>query len=239
MTMYAICDKFCIKLPDLFCSKRHIFIKEAFNLKKHLFSYGLIIISSIMYAFATVVFIFPKALLLGGTSGIAVILNTYFPLSPGTFSVAINLSLIVLAFFVLGTSMAGKTLVGSAFTTLFIGLFEKIFSTDIAVVPDMFLSSVIGAAIIALASGIMFYVDSSSGGTDIIALIVRKYSDINIGKSLLLTDFLIVIVGGILAGRNIFVCSFAGLLVKTLGIDFVIGIIKSSRSKKYAKNKSE
>lgn len=79
---------------------------------------------------------------------------------------------------------------------------------------------------IAIASGIMFYVDSSSGGTDIVALIVRKYSKINIGKSLLITDFLIVIIGGILSGYIILLSSFAGLLIKTFGIDFIIGIIQ-------------
>ena len=88
-----------------------------------------------------------------------------------------------------------------------------------------------GAAIIAVASGVMFYVDSSSGGTDIIALIVRKYSSIDIGKSLLITDFLIVIAGGILSGYIIAISSFIGLLVKTLGIDLVIDTIKKYTTK--------
>ena len=91
------------------------------------------------------------------------------------------------------------------------------------------LSALTGAAVIAVASGVMFYVDSSSGGTDIVALIVRKYSSINIGKALLLTDFLIVVVGGIVSGWKIGISSMLGLLVKTLGIDFVIGLIKRGR----------
>ena len=68
----------------------------------------------------------------------------------------------------------------------------------------------------------MFYVKSSSGGTDIIALIVQKYSNINIGRALLITDFLIVIVGGIVSGYIILVSSFIGLIIKTFGIDYVI-----------------
>jgi uncharacterized membrane-anchored protein YitT (DUF2179 family) len=72
----------------------------------------------------------------------------------------------------------------------------------------------------------MFYVDSSSGGTDIIALIIRKYSKVDIGKALLLTDVLIVIIGGIMSGWTIALASFIGLLIKTLGIDVVIKIIK-------------
>ena len=195
-------------------------------MKKEIFSYFMIILGSILYALSTVLFIFPHELLLGGTSGISVILKSFIPFSPGTILVLINFSLLVMAFFILGKEMAIKTFVGSTLTTVFVGLFEKIFVLDSALVSNIFLSAIIGAAVIAIASGIMFYVNSSSGGTDIIALIVRKYSDIDIGKSLLITDVLIVIVGGVISGYILLLSSFLGLLIKTLGIDFVIGTIK-------------
>lgn len=61
-----------------------------------------------------------------------------------------------------------------------------------------------------------------------IALIVQKYARISIGKALLTTDILIVIVGGLLLGLTVFATSAIGLLVKTFGIDFVIGRIKKA-----------
>ena len=188
----------------------------------------LIILGSILYAIATVAFIFPHSLLLGGTSGVSVILNEYVPFSPGSILVAINFLLLIAAFVVLGREMAVKTFVGSSLTTVFVGVFEKIFSIGV-LIPNIYLSSITGAALIALASGIMFYVKSSSGGTDIIALIVQKYSEMNIGRALLTTDFLIVIAGGLLSGWVLLVSSFAGLLVKTFGIDFVIGLLRLKR----------
>ena len=196
------------------------------TLKKEIRSYLCILIGSILYGVGTVLFVFPNGLLLGGTSGISVILETYLPFSPGTILAIINVTLIVVAFFVLGKDMAVKTLVGSLLTTLTISGFEKLFSLSAPVVGNPFLSAVIGAAIIAIASGVMFYVDSSSGGTDIIALIVKKYSKMDIGKALLVTDVAIVIVGGILSGWIIALSSFLGLLVKTTGIDAVIALIK-------------
>jgi uncharacterized membrane-anchored protein YitT (DUF2179 family) len=87
------------------------------------------------------------------------------------------------------------------------------------------ISGIIGALIIAIASAFMFYVDSSSGGTDIIALIVKKFSDIKIGKALLITDAVIVLLGGVLSGIALFLASVLGFLIKTLGIDFVISLI--------------
>ena len=196
------------------------------TLKREIRSYLCILIGSILYGVGTVLFVFPNSLLLGGTSGISVILETYLPFSPGTILAIINVTLIIVAFFVLGKDMAVKTLVGSLLTTLTISGFEKLFSLSAPVVENPFLSAVIGAAIIAIASGVMFYVDSSSGGTDIIALIVKKYSKMDIGKALLVTDVAIVIVGGILSGWIIALSSFLGLLVKTTGIDAVIALIK-------------
>ena len=202
-------------------------------MKKHIVTYLLIALGSAFYAVSTVLFIFPLSLLLGGTSGISVILNAYLPFSPGTIITVINILLILLALVVIGRSMALRTLVGSTLTTLIITLFEAVFKLDSPPIENCYLSAIIGASVIAIASGIMFYVDSSSGGTDIIALIVKKFTPLEIGKALLITDILIVIVGGILSGWIIAISSFVGLLVKTLGIDLVISLIKkiSKRNK--------
>ncbi len=195
--------------------------------KKRILKEGvLIFIGSVLYAVSTVLFIFPRSLLLGGTSGISVILERFLPFSPGIILMIINFLLIVIAFLILGKEMAVKTLVGSVLTTIFVGLFEKVFSLSEPPIQNEYLSAVVGSFIIAVASGVMFYVDSSSGGTDIIALIVKKYSNIKIGRALLITDVLIVIVGGILSGTTVLISSFIGLLIKTLGIDFVISLIK-------------
>ena len=185
----------------------------------------LITAGSILYAASTVLFIFPHGLLLGGTSGISVILESFLPFSAGTILMIINFSLLLLAFLVLGKGMALKTLIGSTLTTLSIGIFEKFLVFEKVLIVNPFLSSLTGAAIIAIASAIMFYIDSSSGGTDIVALIVQKFSSIRIGRALLVTDILIVLIGGLLSGFPILIASFLGLLVKTFGIDFVIARI--------------
>ena len=201
------------------------------QLKKLTIEYFLILLGSILYGFATVFFIFPQSLFLGGTTGISVILTAFWKQSPGSIFTVINVLLLLLALIILGKSMALKTFVGSTLTTIFIAVFEKIFPFEKAPISHPFPSALIGAAIIACASAIMFYVDSSSGGTDIIALIIKKFSDIKIGKALLITDILIVVVGGIVSGWMIALSSFAGLLVKTLGIDFVIKQIISAQKK--------
>jgi uncharacterized membrane-anchored protein YitT (DUF2179 family) len=198
--------------------------------------YLLIILGSIFYAISTVLFIFPHSLLLGGTSGISVILNFFLFFSPSNILMVINFSLIIIAFWVLGKGMGLKTLIGSSLTTVFVGFFEKVLGLNEPIIQNPYVSAVIGSVIIAISSGIMFFVRSSSGGTDVIALIIQKFSNIKIGKALLITDVLIVIVGGLLSNWVILISSFLGLLVKTLGIDFVVSQIVKLKNRNEGKN---
>ncbi len=199
--------------------------------KREALAYCFILLGSVLYACGTVFFIFPHDLLLGGTSGISVILEHLLPFSPGTILMVINFALLVLAFFTLGRDMAIKSVVGSSLTTLSIGVLELLWNNT-PIIPSPYLSSMVGACLLAIASGILFHVGSNGGGTDIIALIVKKYTAIqDIGKALLATDILIVIVGGVVSGWRIAIGSFIGLLIKTLGIDFVIHLIQKHRRK--------
>lgn len=204
-------------------------------MSKNKIKYFLITLASALYGVATAVFIFPHSVLIGGTSGISVILSSFstvFPLSPGTILMIINFSLVVLSFFALGSELGIMTLLGSTLTAFFIGVFEKLFINLPPVTHNLLLSSVTGASLIAVASGVMFFLDANSGGTDIIAMIIKKHLKVNVGRALLVTDALIVICGGILGGYYMAICSFLGLLIKTLGIDFVIYIIKKLKGDK-------
>ena len=199
-------------------------------IRKQAVRYGMIALGSILYAVGTVFFIFPHALLLGGTSGISVILNRYVPFSPGVILAAINVLLMILAFVLLGRGVAVATFVGSMLTTFGITLLERLEPSS-PLIPNIYVSAAVGSAIIALASGVMFYVDSSSGGTDIVALIVRKYSRMNIGRALFVSDVLIVLAGGLILGPALLFPSFLGFLIKVLGIDLVIALIRKFTKK--------
>lgn len=199
------------------------------KITKEIATYCFILLGSVLYAAGTVLFIFPNSLLLGGISGVSVILNKFLPFSPGTLLTVINTALIVVAFIVLGRDMAIKTLVGSVLTTVSIPVFEKAFAFENPLISNPYVSAVVGAIVIAVASGILFFVKSSSGGTDVISLIIQKYSGIKIGKAVLVTDVLIVLVGGALSGLTVAISSFIGLIVKTFGIDGVIALIKRAK----------
>ncbi len=185
-----------------------------------------IAVGSFLYGIGTSAFIYPHRLLLGGTTGISVILNAFMPFSPATILTALNYGLLFLALVILGKEAFLKNLLGSVLTTTSIAYFAGVFTEEDPPLDSLLGSAVIGAAIIALASALMFYVGASSGGTDIVALIVKKFvPNIHVGRALLLTDFLIVLVGGLLSGLAIGLCSLLGLIIKTGGIDLIIAWI--------------
>lgn len=148
----------------------------------------------------------------------------------------INFSLLILSFVILGNELAFKTLIGSSLTAVAIGGFEKIFIFDSPIISNIYVSSIVGCFVIAFASAIMFYVKSSSGGTDIIALIVKKFSHIQIGKALLFTDIAVVVIGGVISGSAVFIGSFIGLIIKTFFIDIFISILISIMRRKELKS---
>lgn len=194
-------------------------------------SYIWIFIASLLYGVGTSVFIFPGNITLGGTGGISVILTHFFNQSPGTIISILNIALIILAIFLLGKDMAFRSFVGSLLTTTSITGIEKLLNLDGPVIETQWLAAAVGAALIALASGIMFYCDASSGGTDIIALIVQKYRKIHIGKALLLTDILIMLCGGLILGPMTLFSSCIGLFIKGFGVDFVIAQIQKQQKR--------
>lgn len=208
-------------------------------MKKELVNYLLILVAALLYAVATVLFLYPNQLILGGTSGISVILSAWLPFSPGSILAIINVLLLVIAFVVLGMSVGIKTLVGSLATTFAITGVEQILHIESPIIENHFLAALAGAAIIAVASGVMFYVGASSGGTDVLALILKKYTTLHIGRALLVTDFLIVVLGSFVLGLYVGAASLVGLLIKTFGIDYVISLVEKMKKRRSSKTELE
>ena len=181
--------------------------------------FSIIIASSLLYALATCMFIIPNATVLGGTTGLAVLIHRYIPaLSAEQIMTFFNVLLLILAFVILGRNIAIGTLVGSLATSLFIFLFDLIFvrfdGFGFFPAGEVF----IGAALIGLASALLFSNDASSGGTDILALIVQHFSHINISTALFSTDVVLVFL-------SFFIYSIPIGLLSVLGFATKLGAI--------------
>ena len=180
-----------------------------------------IVLGGLLYALAACLFIIPDNIALGGTTGLAVLISNYVRVvSAEQISTILNTTLIVIAFLVLGKSMAFGTLLGSLSTTAFIFLFGVFFSDfegfPIGPIP----CALIGAALIGLASIFLFMQDASSGGTDIVALIVKKYSHADISGAMFVTDVAIALSSFLVYGLWGGVYSVIGFSMKIFSLWF-------------------
>ena len=149
-------------------------------------------------------FKFPNNFSFGGVTGLAVVLSQVTALRASTLNFVINMVLLVFGFLFLGRGFGIKTVYVSVLSSL--GLLELIYAI---VLP-------------AFSSAILFNVNASGGGTDIIAMILKKYSTLNIGMALFLVDLGITVAASLVFDIETGLFSFCGLMAKSLVIDGVI-----------------
>lgn len=173
----------------------------------------------------------PNHFATGGVSGLSIILANYLPLDQSTLLTIINALMLILGFIFLGKGCTFKTVYCSIVYSLENVAFEQIFKaagTTFPLTNQPFMELVYAILLTGVGSAIIFNSGASSGGTDIVALILKKYTSLNVGRALLLTDILIActsFVFGVEAGLY----SVLGLFAKAFVIDGVIEDIGKSK----------
>lgn len=179
---------------------------------------GLVLLAAGIHFFKS-----PNHFAMGGTSGISIIAATLLPhMDVGTFMFIINGVLIVLGFAFLGRAVIGATLYSSVALSFFVWLLERVAPMEQPFTSDTMLELVYAVVLPAAGSAIIFNIGASSGGTDILAMILSKYTSLEIGKALLCSDFCIALFAGGLYGVRTGLYCVLGLLAKAFVVDGVI-----------------
>lgn len=177
----------------------------------------------ILTAFAIVAFKTPNHFAFGGTSGVSVILSTLFPTLPvGVFMWIINAVLVILGFIFLERKAILWSVFASFALSAYVSLFELFIPTDVSMTGDMWLDLCFAVILPALGSAIVFDIGASTGGTDILAMILKRRTTLEIGRALLLVDIGIVTVAAFLYGPRVGLYCVLGLFAKTLVVDKAI-----------------
>jgi len=184
--------------------------------------YAILTFAGLLMAVGIYVFKFPNHFSFGGVSGISIILSRLFPLSQATFNLILNFALMLLGIIVLGGSFGAKTAFVTAVVSLSTSAAEILFPMSAPLTDEPLLELVFAVALPAIASAILFNRDASSGGTDIIAMIVKKHTSFNIGTALMLADVVVAVSAFFLFGPATGLYSVCGLTAKCLVIDSVI-----------------
>ena len=208
---------------------------------------GIVMMSCSVYFFQT-----PNELTLGGIAGIAVIINSFLPeavaqiFTQGVIMAIINIALLILGLIVLGKECTIRTIFCSLFYTGFIWLFEYfdvvgLINTAVGrigengealrtLTDEPLLELVYAILFFGVGGAIVFNCGASSGGTDIIALILKKFTKLNVGMALMIIDMIVVLISFYTFDVDKGLFSVLGLFTKSFLLD---GVIESIGKTKY------
>ena len=194
--------------------------------------YTLLTLGVVLVAFGIQYFYAPNEIAGGGLSGMALVISHYIPsLSVGTIILIGNVILFAISFILIGGDFGFKTIYASFMLSFVMDFMEKVLHSY-ALTNNMLLAIMFGTIIIATGLGIAFAINASTGGTDIIAKILNKYSTFNIGISLLLVDLFVVVCGGVTFGLDKVIYSLLAVIANGLIVDAVIAKIEKVKSNK-------
>ena len=190
-------------------------------------SYFLITLGLLMGAIGWTAFIIPAEITGGGITGVSALIyySTGFPI--GVSYLIMNILLVALAIKILGAGFGIKTIYSVIVLSIFFSIFQQIITEPI--IKEGFMSSVIGGGLAGTGIGIIFSQGGSTGGTDIIAMIINKYRNISPGRLILFLD-VIIISSSYLIFHSLekIVYGFVTMAVSAYAIDLVLSGIKKS-----------
>lgn len=167
----------------------------------------------------------------GGVSGISVILAKIFPaVTQATFMLIINVLLLIVGVIVLGRSCGLSTIYCSIILSIENWLFEYFIPLSKPLTDQPLLELVYAVLLTGIGSAIIFKCGSSTGGTDIIALILKKFTSLNVAQALLVSDFIIAASTFFVYDVKIALFSLLGLFAKVFVVDDVLDSINMFKS---------
>jgi len=170
-------------------------VKEKLFSKKWFIAYSLIVVGALILAAGFVFFITPYKIVPGGVYGIAIVLHYTFGFPVGLTALCFDIPLTLIGIKILGPRFGIKTVVGFVLTAFFVDGLTLLWGEQPLVENDALLSSVFGGVLIGFGLGLIFKAKATSGGSDIVAMIIGKYTKLPLGQLMIAVDSSIVLIG--------------------------------------------
>lgn len=199
-------------------------------MKSKLKNFSLLTISTLIMAVGIYFFKFANNFTFGGITGIAVLVAKFLPISSSDFSFVVNILLLIIGWIVLGKSFAEKTAYSTILLSISLSLLERIYPMSHPLTNEPLLELIFAILLPALGSAILFNIGASSGGTDVIAMILKKYTSVDIGKGLMISDLIFTLAGFLVFNVKTGLYSLFGLIMRSALID---NFIESFNRSKY------
>lgn len=194
------------------------------RMKQEIKDYLLITAGILLIVIGVYLFRFPNNFSIGGVTGAAVILSKLLngTAGSGTIVLIINGILLIVGYIFLGKSFGHRTAYGSILLSVSLQLLEIIHPIGKPFTDQPTLELAFAVLLPSVGSAILFNIGASSGGTDVIAMMLKKYTSIDIGRSLLISDFLLTVLAFPVFGITIGLFSTMGLFLKSTLVDTII-----------------
>ena len=201
------------------------------RVKRIVREYSLLTLGTFLVAAGVYFFKFPNSFNTGGVTGLAVILNAVVPgVSASTFASVINLAFLVLGFLALDRSFGVRTVYCSVLFSAMLSGFEWLFPLSAPLTDQKMLELFFAVILPSLGAAILFNLQSSTGGTDILAMILKRFSSLDIGMALLYVDEVIAASTLYFVGIEAGLYSVLGLVLKSVVVDSVIESLNRRKS---------
>lgn len=184
--------------------------------------YALLTLASVLLIISTWLFKYPNNFTFGGITGLSIVLSRIFEVPASTLNLVMNAVLLVIGVVVLGKGFAGKTLYVTILSTVGLSALDKIYPITTPLTDEPVIELLFSVAIPAVASAILFNMDASSGGTDIVAMLLKKHTTLEIGTAIFAVDIIITLSAFVAFDFATGLYSVTGLMAKTLIMDGAI-----------------
>lgn len=193
--------------------------------KGNLKDFILITIGILLVAISVVYFFDPNNIAAGGITGLAIVINRYVPfISIGPLVLIMDGILFIIALIIIGPKFGAKSIYCSLLLSTSMWVMQKFIPFNVT--DDLMLATIFGTLIAAGGMAIVFNANASSGGTDIIAKILNKFFHFDIGKSLLMVDFLVTLLGAMTFGVKMGLYGLLSVIINGVVIDKIIAGFK-------------
>lgn len=184
--------------------------------------FALMSIGCILMAVGIYFFKIPNGFATGGVSGMGTVLGKITPITSGAWIWILNITMLLLGFIFLGRNNGIKTVYCSMLYSIIIYVLEILVPIDSPITNQPLMELVYAMLLTSIGSAMIFYSNASSGGTDILALILKKYVRIDVGKALLVVDFFVALSSIFIFNITTGLFSLLGLFAKAFIVDAVI-----------------
>ncbi|WP_290851257.1 YitT family protein [Eubacterium sp. LMAG:50] len=198
-------------------------------MKSNLKNFSLLTVSTLIMAAGIYFFKFANNFTFGGITGLAVTIAKFTPLSASDFSFIANILLLIIGWIILGKTFAAKTAYSTILLSVTLSVLERVYPMSHPLTNEPLLELVFAILLPALGSAVLFNIGASSGGTDVIAMILKKYTSVDVGRGLMISDILCTLSAFFVFDVKTGLYSLLGLIMRSALIDNFIESLNRSK----------